>query len=93
MDDEEKLEGRSHKVWVCILPPCSLPALLWVPVLIHISDKLSPFLTLSDVLGFLLLVDLALAFCHYLLVQKKKGFCSFNFCVQFGGGDITDEGQ
>lgn len=61
-------------------------------MLIHISDKPSPFLTLSDVLGFLLFVDLALAFCHYLSLQKKDSALSISVS-NLEEGDITNGGQ
>lgn len=59
----------------CGFASCSLPARApgraarWL--LIHTRNKPSPFLTLSDVLGFLLFVDLGLAFCRYLSLQKR----------------------
>lgn len=68
---------------------CSLPARVLGPaarsVLVHSRNKPSPFLTLSDVLGFLLFVDPGLAFCRYLSLQKKDSALSISASSLEGG--------
>lgn len=76
-------------MWFCLLHSRSLPARALGPatrsVLIHTRTKPSPFLTLSDVLGFLLFVDLGLAFCRYLSLQKRDSALSVSASNLEGG--------
>lgn len=92
MDDGEVLRKAGREIpqgVVCLLHPCSLTVCALGPatrtVLIHTRNKPSPFLTLTDVLGFLLFVDLGLAFCRYLSLQKKDSALSISASNLEGG--------